>query len=204
MPMSTLDEVQMVKSWMREYGYYILFSIVVFLAANFGWRYWQQYKYTRTENASIIYGQMLEASSQKKDAESKLFGEKLIKSYAKSIQASLAALVLAKNYVDADDLKSAQDKLQFVIKKSPSKEIRDLARVRLGRVLIARKEPQKAIDLLASSKDDSAYAVLINEVRGDALLKLGKNTEAEKAYRRAKILDEDASSPLLKMKLQQF
>ena len=206
MPMSNVDELQMVKSWMKEYGYYILFSIIVFLLASFSWRYWQQYKYNKLEHTTMLYSQMLDAANQKKNEQMKLFGEKLVNDYAKSIYASLAALMLAKYHVESDYLKSAEEKLQFVIKNSPSKELRDLARVRMARVLIAMGTPQRALDLLTVKKDQGFYAAEIFEVRGDALLKLGRTTEALEAFRNARLTSQDLelTSPLLKMKIQQF
>ena len=206
MSMSDSDEVQMFRNWMKEYGYYILFSILAFLIVNFGWRYWKQYKEYKLGQATVMYDQVLQSFDKEKNEELKLFGEKLIKNHPKTIYASLASLTLAKHYVDSGDLKSAQENFEFVIKEAPSKEVKELARVRVARILIALKDPQKALDTLANSQDDGFYASTVNEVRGDALLKLGKNEEAEKAYSLAKSLNTDVSSqpPLLKMKMQQF
>ena len=205
MPMSDVEQMQMVKSWVKEYGYPILFSIVVFMIASFGWRYWQKHKANKLEYANVIYSQMIEAYGQKKNEEFRLFGEKIIKDHSGSIYASLSALMLAKSYVDAEDLKSAEEKLQFVIKKSSSKEIRELALVRMARILIAKKEPQKALDLLVV-EDSGFYKAMVYEVRGDAFLKLGKKDEAEKSYLKAQELNKNMKlkSPLLKIKMQQF
>jgi len=203
MPMSDVEEMQLVKAWVKEYGYYILFSIVVFMIASFGWRYLQKNKHYKLEHASSLYSQMTVASSEKKTEELQLFGKKLVKDYPKSIYATLSGLMLAKHYVESGYLKSAEESLQVVIKKSPSKEIAELARVRRARILIAINKPQKALDLL-SAKDHGLYAAEVSEVRGDALLKLGKVTEAETSYRNADRLSKDKKPPLLKIKMQQF
>ena len=204
MPISDKEQIQIVKSWWKEYGYYILFTVVFFMIANFSWQYWQRQKHFRLENASMIYTQMLSALEQQKGEESKLFGEQLIKKYSSSPYASLAALILAKDAVSSGNLKMAQEKLQFVIKKAPSKTLRQLARIRVARVLIAIEKPREALDLL-TTVDDKSYDAEVNEAFGDALLALDKTDEAEKAYRKAQHLSVNkAQSPLLKMKLQQF
>ena len=204
MPVSDKEQIEIVKSWWKEYGYYILFSIVVFMSANFGWRYWQQYSHSRLESASVIYTQMLTAIERQKKEELKLFGEKLIKNYSSSPYASLAAFILAKDAVVSGNLKIAEDKLRFAIKNSSSKTLRQLARIRAARVLIALGKSHEAVDLL-TPVDDKGYDAEVSEAFGDALLALGKVDEAEKAYRKAQHLSVDrAQSPLLKMKLQQF
>lgn len=205
MPMSDKEQIQIVKSWWKEYGYYILFSMLIFIVAKFGWDRFQQYKHLHMEQASVIYTQMLDTIDQKKLEESKLFGERLIKNYSNSTYASFAALMLAKDAVQAGNLKLAQEKLQFVVKKSPSDILRQLALIREARVLIAMGKPNEAINLLTSS-DNKNYMAEVSETFGDALLALGKTDEAEKAYRKAKHINADKvpQSPLLKMKMQQF
>lgn len=203
MPMSDKEEVQMVKAWWKEYGYYILFTVLFVLIAKFGWHRYQQYQNVRLEQASSIYMQTLDLLAQKKNDEVKLFGEKLIKDYSRSVYASLAAFILAKIAVEANDLKLADERLQFIVKKSSSKKLRQIARIRDARVLVAMKKSQEAIDLLASI-DDKSYLSEINEVLGDAWLNAGKANEAEESYRKAITLDESKKtpSPLLKMKMQ--
>ncbi len=203
MPMSDKEEVQLVKVWWKEYGYYLLFTVLFVVVANFGWHRYQHYQIGRSEQASLMYMQILDLVTQKKSDEVKLFGEKLVKDYPKSTYASLAAFVLAKLAVEANDLKLADERLRFIVKKAPSKKLRQIARVRNARVLIAMKKPQEAVDLLAAI-DDTGYLADINETLGDALLALGKTSEAEEAYRKAKTSDESKKThaPLLKMKVQ--
>jgi len=205
MPMSDKEQMQIVKAWWKEYGYYILFSVLFVMVANFGWHRWQQHQSIRLERSSMIYMQMLNLSDQQKNDEAKLIGELLIKDYSKSPYASLAALILAKDAVRVGDLKLADERLQFVIKMAPSKKLRQLARIRAARVLMAMKKSHEAIDLLASV-DDNSYAFLVDEVLGDALLEAGKVGDAEKSYRKAQNIGANMmpQSPLLKMKMQQF
>jgi predicted negative regulator of RcsB-dependent stress response len=203
MPMSDKEQMQIVKSWWQEYGYYLLFSVIFVLVTNFGWRHWQQYQNVRQEQASTMYMYMVTLLEQHKKDEVKLYGEKLVKDYAKSPYASLAALILAKEAINANDLKLADERLQFIIKKSSSKKLRQLARVRDARVLIAMKKSQEAITLL-SAVDDDTYLAEVNEILGDAWSSLGKSSEAEQSYNKAKSINakRKAGSPLLKMKMQ--
>lgn len=201
MPISNAEQMQIAKSWWREYGSYVLFSVIAFMLFNFGWRYWQQYKQARLEQASVAYTQMLTAIEQKKTEEVKLFGERLIANYSRYPYASFAAFMLAKDAVQNNDLPAAVEKLRFVVKKSSNKTLRQLANIRVARVLLAMKKPEEALKQLTHVYD-KAYLVEINEATGDSYLALGKVAEAEKAYNKAK--DSSAVSPLIKMKLLQF
>lgn len=205
MPISNKEEMQIIKGWWREYGYYLVFTVVIFLVINFGWRYWHNYKRSQLASSSVIYMQMLSSLGQKKNEEVKLFGERLIKNYTRTPYSSLAALLLAKEAVQKGDLKLAQEKLQFVIKKAPNKKIRELARIRTARILIAMEKPKEALVLL-SKVSDKDYTANVSEVFGDALLALDNVKDAKRAYRKAEHLTKDKSLPLplLKMKLQQF
>ncbi len=205
MPMSDKEQMQIVKGWWKEYGYYLLFTILFVIVANFGWHRYQQYQNVRLEQASNMYMNMLNLMDQKKNDELKLYGEKLIKDHKGSPYASLAALILAKEAVKVNDLKLADERLRFAIKKAPDKKVRQLARIRDARVLIAMKKSQEAIKLLGSI-DDNGYLAEINEVLGDAFLDLGRLSEAEQAYRKAETADANKKLrlPLLKMKMQRF
>lgn len=204
MPTSDKEQIQMVKDWWKQYGTTIVVAVLVFAITNFGWRYWQQYKNRRVERASTNYTQMLVAFEQQKNDEAKLYAKHLIQDDPKSSYAGLAALMQAKLAVQTGDLKLAQEQLQFVIKKSSSNTLRQLARIRSARIFLTTKQPQEALNLLAMI-DDEAYKAEISEVSGDALLALGKVAEAKQAYQKAKDLTASgAKSPLLQLKMQQF
>jgi predicted negative regulator of RcsB-dependent stress response len=198
------EQIQIIKDWWKQYGNSILLGIVIFAVINFGWRYWQQYQHQYIERASITYAQMSRASEQQKDDEVKLYAERLIQNYNKSPYAGLAALKLAKIAVQKHDLKLAREQLQFVITKSSNNALRQIARIRAARILLSEKQPQAALDLLATI-DNGAYLTEVNEISGDALSILGKVAEAKQAYQNAKDTETgETKSPLLKLKMRQF
>lgn len=199
---SDKEQIQMIKDWWKQYGSTILFAILAFTAISFGWRNWQHYKHNKLERASTNYTQMLGAFTQQKNDEAKLYAKRLVQDNAKTTYASLAALMLAKTAVQNNDLKLAQEQLQFVIKKSPNNTLRQLARIRLARILLDVKKPQESLNLLAKTDDDD-YKTEISEVSGDALLALNRIAEAKQAYKNARD-NAAATSPLLRLKMQQF
>ena len=199
--MSTSDneEIQLIKDLWKRYGSTILICALIFAVTNFGWRYWQGNKQHKMELASTNYTQMLVAFEQQKNDEAKLYAKRLMQDCPKSSYASLAALMLAKLAVQSNDLKLAGEQLQFIIKKSSNNTLRQITKIRLARVFLELKRPQDALNLLITT-DDDAYKDEINEISGDALMALGKTSEAKLSYQKVK----ETKSPLIKLKMQQF
>ena len=105
----------------------------------------------------------------------------------------LASLAAAKSNFDTGDLPAAKTQLQWVIDNGKEAEARDVARLRLARVLLDEKNPAEALKLLETKHGDS-FAGLYADVKGDALLAGGKRVEAHAAYQVA-LEKSDAASP---------
>ncbi len=205
--MSTTDQeqIQLLKSWWKSHGYRVLFVIIAVLLLGFGWRHWRMYSHNYLERTSTIYMQMLFAHEQNKVDEYKSFARQLISDYPGSVYSSLASLLLAKGAVDDGDFKAAEDNLRFIIKKSPAKILRQIARLRVAKLLIETQRYDAALQLLQRI-DDRGYLADINEITADALEKLGRKEEARELYGKAKELGKlnAMQSPLLEVKLRQF
>jgi predicted negative regulator of RcsB-dependent stress response len=205
--LSDKEQIQMVKSWWKEYGPTIIITIALFLLLSSGWHYWQRYLIKQKILASTMYSQMIEAQIHKKNSETKVFADNLIKKFPRSAYASLASMLLAKEAITTNNLDDAQKNLEWVIKNGKQEELRELARIRTARILIAKNKPQDAVALLQQSKN-STYAAAKQEVIGDALLaQQGEKNEqaAAASYRKAlNEKNEGVVSPLLKVKSEQL
>lgn len=190
------EQIEQLKKLWRQYGMPIIIGVVLALAFSYGWHYWQNKQEAYREQASTIYLQML-ASADTRDEQAKL----LIAHYSKTPYASIAAMQLAKQAVEKGDLQEAQARLNWVIKHSHDKALEQLAVLRSARIYIAQAKPQLALTLLAKHPY-VVYAAYTAEVRGDALLALGKKQEARQSYAEAlKLLPNlDNTRPLLQMK----
>ena len=92
--------------------------------------------------------------------------------------------------------------LRWVLAHAPVDGLRQLARLRLARVLLASGDSEGAITLLDGA-DGEAFADLYAEVRGDAALAKGDSTQARRAYTQALGNNgSGAGSLLLQMKLE--
>lgn len=204
MQLSDQEQKQLIKDWWKQYGNSILIAILVFAVANFGWRYWQQYQNRRLEAASVTYVQMMNAHDSKKDTEVNLFAKHLMQDFASSPYASLAAFMLAKDAVQANNLNLALEQLNWVIAHARDHYLIQIAKIRAARILITLNKAQDAFNLL-TKVDAPELLTAVAEARGDALMALGNRDAAAKSYKEAlDAANQEAASPLLKLKLEQF
>lgn len=200
---SDQEDVQMIKDWWKKYGTAILIGLCLFVGANFGWQYWTKFKERDMERASITYLQLLQAERDNKYKEFELFSEHLLKNYKHSPYASLAALRLAQNAVNAHNLTLALKNLNWIVDNSSFRTFRQIARLRGARILFETNKNTEALEIL-KKVDDEGFLAAIEEVKGDILSKMGQTAEAKKAYQNAlNATKGKARSPLLKMKLEQ-
>ena len=200
--MSDQEQIEMLKRWWKEYGVIIVSGVVIFLAANYGWHYWQNHQNRHVAMASMTYSQFLGASQAGKNDEVNILAAGLERDYKNTPYASLAAFAEARDAVRDAHLDVAEQKLNWVIKHGSNKVFRDLSRVRLARVFLEDKKATEALSVLDKSEGTTFKAQSL-EVRGDILMSLGKKHEASLAYKEA--LAENnlrgVESPLLKMKI---
>jgi predicted negative regulator of RcsB-dependent stress response len=109
-------------------------------------------------------------------------GGTLVESYPGRLQASMAALAQARFHFDRGDLKSAKAQLQWVIERSPSEEFRDLARLRLGMLLLDEKAYDAALAQLEPAPA-APFAAQYAALQGDILVAKQQSAQAAAAYR---------------------
>ena len=90
-----------------------------------------------------------------------------------------------------DDLESAEAELRWVLASSVTDTLKDVARLRLARVLAGGESYVEALDLLDRVRG-TGHQGPVDEVRGDIFLEQGRIDEARDAYGRA--LEADPST----------
>ena len=110
---------------------------------------------------------------------------------------------MARQAVNDNQLAQAQTYLQWVIDKAESPSLREVARLRLSRVLAAQQQYAAALQVLTVT-DDEAYQGLAQETRGDIFKAQGNLAQAKQAYQQAldALPKEATGRMLLTMKWQ--
>jgi predicted negative regulator of RcsB-dependent stress response len=178
------EHVDELKAWWSRYG-----TLVVSLAAALaigatGWVLWRNYQAGETAKASAVYDNLAKAA-QAGDAKAlRDSGGALTEGFPRTLYASMGALVSARFYFDRNDLKGAKAQLQWVIDRSPSDDLRELARLRLGGILLDEKAHDEALKI-ADTAHAAAYDAQYAALKGDVLVAKGQAAEAKAAYKLA-------------------
>lgn len=198
------EQREMLKKWWSDYGKWLVVAVIIGLAAGLGWRYWQHQQVRVRQQASLLYQQLIVADSQKnRDTVTQMAAE-LTERYPNTEYAALGNLVAAKSAVNANNLVVAQQKLQWTLEHSKAEAVRQIARLRGSRILLAQNKPAEAQKLL-SVVEDKSFQLAIDEVRGDIYLALGDPVKAHQSYQSAQtgLSAAGGEDVLLSLKLAQ-
>lgn len=190
------QQVEAIKSFWSKYGNAIIGGVVIGLASIYGWNWYQSNQQAEQETQSLAYQDATANLSAANSEQVQTF----IESEAGSGYASLAALQLAKSFVEADELTQAATQLKWVADNSNDPALVDLATYRLARVLIASGDSEQALALV-QQPETTAFTAQFSELKGDILLEKGDESAARSAYQTAADNDGLAGNPGLKMKL---
>lgn len=195
------EQIELIKSWIKQYGLVILAGIVFATVLLSGWRYWQHRQAKILTHASNVYDELLYARAQNDTNAMNVQAKKLFSHYPQTSYGQLAALMLARNAIAAKNYPEAESKLHWVIDHSSTSALREIASLRLARVMLAEQQAQAALDLLQKIEDKS-FIGLRDEIRGDAYVALKKIALARESYQAAlqELPNAETARPLLQMK----
>lgn len=188
------EQLSAIKSWWSQYGRLVIVTVTGSLLAIGGIRGWHYYQNSQSAAAVALFAQQQAAERASDHKRVRDIAVEITDRYGSTAYATLAALSAAKSDFDTGDLASAKTRLQWVIDKAKEEEARDVARLRLARILHDEKKVDEALKLLEAKHADS-FAGLYADLKGDLLFTQGKREEARAAYQLA--LDRsDAGSPM--------
>ena len=178
------EQVQAIKDWWKTNGRAVIAGLIIGIGAIAGYRYWTNYQTSQSQQASLIYAQVIASAASADSAKAFEQGKSLISEYSGTPYAALTALTLSKLALDKSDYSTAAAQLHWIIDNSSDDGLRHVARLRLARVLAAQDKTDLAISLLNES-DTSGFTTLYQETRGDIFVQQGKAKEAVAEYRKA-------------------
>lgn len=178
------EQVEAIKKWIKENWMAVVAGLVLGFGALFGWRGWTEYQQTLAGEASALYSELMKIDKKAKPDALKAKAEEIIAGYSGTEYASLASFELAQQAVAVNDMKTAMDKLQWVIANSKQPQIIHTARIRLAMVLLNEGDNAKALALL-DLKKAGGFIAQYAELRGDVLVAMGDRDAANKAYKLA-------------------
>jgi len=181
---SEKEQIEEMRAWWAEYGRYVIAGVVIAVGLLFGYNQYERSKLAAEVEASVLYESLAEhvAAGELEDAET--VAAELATDYANTSYAPQSKLAMAKLYMDKNRDQDAADVLRELIAMRGNRELRNIGRVRLARILLYQDKPQEVIDMLADLQDN-AFGGMYAEALGDAYAALGRVEEAGDAYRTA-------------------
>lgn len=178
------EQLATLKAWWKDNGAKVLAAVAAVAIGVAGVQVWRNWQAGQAQQAATLYDSLLKAL-QTNDAKAlRDAGGTLVESFPRTLYASMGALASARYYVDKGDAKSARAQLQWVVERSPSDELKDIARLRLAGLLLDDKAYDEALALL-EAKHAPAIAAQYAALKGDVLVAKGQPAEAKAAYRAA-------------------
>ena len=178
------EQIATLKGWWKDNGSTVLAVLAAAAIAVAGWQGWRNWQAGQVQQAAALYGSLLKAA-QAGDAKSLGdAGGTLVETFPRTLYASMGALASARFHFERGDPKNARAQLQWVVERSPSDGLRDLARLRLAGVMLDDKAYDEALALLDANHAPT-IAAQFAALKGDVLVAKSQPAEAKAAYRLA-------------------
>ena len=176
------EQLAALKGWWKDQGNLVLGLIAAVAFGVAAWQGWNWYTRSQALQASALY-ESLAKGIQAADAKAvRDAAGALAEGYPRTLYASMAALASARFHFDRNDLKGAKAQLQWVIERSSSEDLRDVARLRLASLLLDEKAYDGALGQL-EAKHGEPFAAQFAALKGDLLVAKAQTAEARAAYR---------------------
>lgn len=101
----------------------------------------------------------------------------------KNIYSVLMNIELSKKLIKDNNIKKAEEKLQNTLKTKIPNEIKDIIYIRLARISLHLNKIKNTFYLLKKIKNKNWYPIIQN-IKGDTFLKIGKIKQAESEYKK--------------------
>jgi predicted negative regulator of RcsB-dependent stress response len=162
------EQLEAVKHMFKEYAPWIVGGLVLGLGGWYGIQFYRSHQNERALQAAAQFEQMTFAMQADDRNKSRAIADGLVKEFPSSPYADQAQLAIARMSVEDGHSADAVAPLTQVMDNSKDAELKQIARLRLARVLIDQGKPDDAIKLLAAGTPGS-FAGRYHEVHGDAL-----------------------------------
>lgn len=210
------ENIEALKRWWDENGKQLIILAVVVFGGYGSWMFWQNSRISSSEQASDLYEEVLNLAVVEVGEEVPEAGRQRIQELAEqlrgdfggSVYAQYASLFSAQQAVALGDLDTAEANLQWIVDNQQDGILSDAdegllltTNLRLGRVILAKGEAERALNLV-NSLDPGEFEAGFAELRGDIYAAMGRMVDARDAYLAAQ--QAGSASDSLRMKLNEL
>ncbi|MGP1924736.1 MAG: YfgM family protein [Arsenophonus sp. NEOnobi-MAG3] len=157
----------------------LVIGLAVGVSAIIGWNYWQSHQAHRLQESAQIFEKIssqLQTGSKQALASAEQFANE-----TNNIYGVLTNIELAKIALEKSDITGAEKALLMALTNAKLNDLKDLINIRLARVQLALNKTDQALITLTQVKD-KGWSMIVEDIRGNILLKKGDITGAREAY----------------------
>jgi len=194
------EQVEALKRWWKENSTSTIVGLVMGIVIILGWNYWQDHKKAQAAQASLSYSKLLKALDENKNDSVEKLSERIQEQFKGTEYAAFSGLFQAKVKSQQGDFAAAKQILK-TIAAEPNKQLSNIARIRLARLMLATGEYEQGLQVIneVDAKEAASYSANYDELVGDLYVALDRLDEARTSYQNA--LRNGQPSPLLQFKI---
>lgn len=178
--LSEKEQVERLRQWWRDNGWYLIGGVVLGALALFGANQFRSHQNRQSEQAGALFDSLKIVAESDDLAEANRLLEQLRKEYPSTAYASQAGLLVAEMSLIAAP-ERATEELRRVMENTDERELGLIARMRLARALAYREQFDEALAVLEVG-EPGRFAGSINEIKGDIYAVTGQPDAARTAY----------------------
>ena len=194
------QQVDAIKKWWSDNGTMLVVGAVIGLAGLWGWRYYGETVSTSQEQASTEFAQVLVKYDAKGEEHSTTEMQTFIADNKGNSYATLAAMLLAKEAVQAGDFTLAKTQLTDLLASNEYAPLNPVIELRLARVNAELGDYDAALSTLNNITEEG-FLVKANQSKGAVYLKQGNIESARASFQAAVDASEGRVDPILQLQL---
>jgi predicted negative regulator of RcsB-dependent stress response len=200
--LSEKEQLEQIREWWRESGWFLLGGVAVGALLLFGWNRYGAYQEQRDLAASALYRELTLAVLDRAEVQATELLAELRADYASSPYADQGGLLVASLLLDTQDTERAAEELRRVLTETDDDELAVIVRLRLARLYLHLERYAEALAVLDAA-EPGRFSGRYDDLRGDIYVAQGDADRARSAYQQAfnaehtDVLDRN----LLQMKL---
>ncbi len=193
------DQVDALKRFFAENGKALAVGVILGVGALAGWRFWSSHQTDSARGASLAYENTV--SAIRADQPQTLAAAETFAAENKNTYGALAALEVAQQLVDKNDLDKAAAQLSQGLAAASDENLKAVINLRLARIQVQQKKADDALKTLDTIKGEG-FAAIVADLRGEALLSKGDKQGARSAWEAGvKSNASPALSEMMQMKI---
>ena len=182
--LSEKEQMEQIRAWWREYGWYLAGGVALGAAILFGMRQFEAYDQIQAESAAAVYRELGLAIADDADAEALSLLEQLREEYPSSPYKDQAGMLIVLMHLQNQSTRQAIEALRYTMEDTTDEHLALIARTRLARLMVSAGRHDEAMAVLEGVEAGS-FAARFSEIRGDIYYAQGDSDSARTAYNQA-------------------